>query len=1206
MKKLLYTFIFSFLVLMSSNLSAQVQTNLDKGMRFIEANAQKWGLQESDYANSMVSDMYTNKKTGITYIYLIQSHEGIPIHNAITPITIDTKGVVRVVRHGYTPNAKELVSTTKPSLAPVAAIKSAVSHLGIVAKEMPTLLRSIDDKNTYEFGKADFAENELTVKLMYIKDGDELKLAWNLAIDEVDNVDYYNTFVDATSGEVISKYNYTVKCTIHRGEFDKHVGCSSDHSKKTKISSFAEASKAVSAASVAGGTYNVFALPVESPIYGERTTVVDPFFTDASPFGWHDTNQMDGAEWTITRGNNVHAYLDKDNTGLSVGDEPEGGDDLIFDLPYDVNNEANQNEDAATINLFYTVNMVHDITSRLGFDEPAGNFQSNNYGNGGNGNDYVLAQASDGINLATPTLDNANFATPPDGGNGQMQMFLWTNPSGVLSIEEPEILSGFVSDVGDAQAATGFGPPIPNEGETPITGKIVLAREDAPGEPTTVCGPVINADEVNGNIAMIDRGLCDFSLKVYNAQEAGAISVIICNVVGGGGTDGLSSFGMAGGENAELVTIVPISLGKTDCDRIKASILSDIDVRITIQNRGPVGPTYLDGSVDNGIVVHEYGHGISNRLVGGPGQASCLANAEQAGEGISDFFTLALTVEEGDKGTDPRGIGNYADGQTVNGSGIRTFPYSTDMSANPLVYDDIKTRGGSVHALGEVWTAALWEVYWAFVERDGLDITWEDEGSGNFQAVRLAIEGMKQSPCSPSLVDLRDGVLKADSILNDAANSQLLWVAFAKRGLGWLADHGEDSDNVSDGTQSFEPFPLVIRELKIRATTQDQVKPGEEVTVELYAVNHIPETQTGVVISVNIPEGMTYVDGSASMPATLDDGTLSFDIGDMAFLDELTITYNVLASSDIESLTYFYDNVDDTDQYLYTFESTEGFNSWFQSFEIANSESASWWASQPDVDAETDFFMTIPAIDVVGVKPTLKFANRFDTEAGADGGFLQVSTDGELFVDVKDKFVRNGYTASIQYGTFAIPLLEAFSGTTNDEWIYSYLDLSDYVGQQVYIKFRFGTDDNTGVDAEYPGWYVDDFELIDLMSYESVACISSNETTGDKCSDVIEIIIDSDQVLDPVLGIEELDGFNLTVAPNPASEYVSVGISADTKTPIQLMLTSIDGRVVKSANMVVDANQSIRTFNTADLEKGLYLIQIRSEKGLTTKKVVIQ
>ena len=82
-----------------------------------------------------------------------------------------------------------------------------------------------------------------------------------------------------------------------------------------------------------------------------------------------------------------------------------------------------------------------------------------------------------------------------------------------------------------------------------------VGKRGCTGQPTHLWA-ILNADEVAGNIAMIDRGLCDFSLKTWHAQEAGAISVIICNVVGGGGTDGLSSFGMAGGENARIVTIL--------------------------------------------------------------------------------------------------------------------------------------------------------------------------------------------------------------------------------------------------------------------------------------------------------------------------------------------------------------------------------------------------------------------------------------------------------------------------------------------------------------------------------------------------------------------------------------------------------------------------------------------------------------------------
>ena len=245
------------------------------------------------------------------------------------------------------------------------------------------------------------------------------------------------------------------------------------------------------------------------------------------------------------------------------------------------------------------------------------------------------------------------------------------------------------------------------------------------------------------------------------------------------------------------------------------------------------------------------------------------------------------------------------------------------------------------------------------------------------------------------------------------------------------------------------------------------------------------------------------------------------------------------------------------------------------------------------------------ALDVVGEKPALKFTHRFDTETGADGGFILVSNDGGiLYDDVKDKWLRNGYNSDIQYGTFAIPLLEAYSGSTNEEWITSYLDLSDYAGQEIHVRFRFGTDDNTGVTAPFPGWYVDDLELVDLQTYESVACISSDNSAVDQCTPTIEVFVGSDQELDT--SVEELDGFDISVSPNPASEYLSVGLSAEQNTPAQLLLTSIDGTIVKSMNLVVGTNQSVRTINTSELTAGMYLVQVKTETGLTTKKVVIQ
>ena len=78
------------------------------------------------------------------------------------------------------------------------------------------------------------------------------------------------------------------------------------------------------------------------------------------------------------------------------------------------------NQKVAVTNLFYLNNVVHDRLYGYGFTEAAGNFQTNNFGKGGFGNDPVNAEAQDGGGT-----NNANFGTPGDGSRPRMQMYLW-------------------------------------------------------------------------------------------------------------------------------------------------------------------------------------------------------------------------------------------------------------------------------------------------------------------------------------------------------------------------------------------------------------------------------------------------------------------------------------------------------------------------------------------------------------------------------------------------------------------------------------------------------------------------------------------------------------------------------------------------------------------------------------------------------------
>ena len=127
-----------------------------------------------------------------------------------------------------------------------------------------------------------------------------------------------------------------------------------------------------------------------------------------------------------------------------------------------------------------------------------------------------------------------------------------------------------------------------------------------------------------------------------------------------------------------------------------------------------------DGDYDNLVIVHEYAHGISNRLTGGGNNSSCLNNQEQMGEGWSDWYGLVMTMEVGDLGPDARGAGTWLFGQGANGPGIREFPYSTDLNINNHTYDRIKTAAVP-HGVGSVWAAMLWEVTWALIDQYGFD-----------------------------------------------------------------------------------------------------------------------------------------------------------------------------------------------------------------------------------------------------------------------------------------------------------------------------------------------------------------------------------------------------------------------------------------------------------------------------------------------------
>jgi hypothetical protein len=749
------------------------QSSLEKVVAYLKS--QKGIVAKSE--DWKITDEISYPETGVTYVYLRQVYQGIEIYNSSISVMIKN-GEIRSFAGNIYQNYK--LASSRFGLQAPDAIKKAVQELSPKTPlfQVRLLPQAAQSKSGFEmYDKGSFSYENVPVKKVYFLDEDnKLHTAWNLSVALVGTPDWWDVVVDANNGKTIHKANWTTKCNF-------------DHS-SIQIPSKHNHSKICTEASINqkrsdGASYRVFDLPVESPIHGGRTLVTNPADVLASPFGWHDTNGAVGAEFTTTQGNNVHAYEDRANTN-SPGFSPDGGSSLVFDFPYTTSMVPADYLNFAITNTFFMSNVIHDIFYHLGFDEPSGNFQTNNYGRGGAGNDAVRAEAQDGSGR-----NNANFGTPPDGSNPRMQMFIWDarTTNKFLTINSPSGIAGeYVT--GTAQ----FGATITS---SPVTGDLILVN-DGSATPTLGCS-ASPTGSLTGKIAVIDRGDCAFTIKVKNAQTAGAIGVIIVNNVAG-------SVGNMSGTDA-TITIPSVMISLEDGANIKTTMQTQTVSASLVTTASPT-VVDTDSDLDNGIIIHEYGHGISTRLTGGPANSSCLNNVEQMGEGWSDYFGIVLTMKSTDTPTQLRGVGTYVMGQPTNGGGIRPSPYTTNRAVNNFTYSDLpNTSISQPHGIGFLWCTMLWDMTWKFVDRYGFDANLKTGTGGNRRALKLVVEGLKLQPCSPGFVDGRDAILKANQELFGGADLDIIWEAFADRGLGYYASQGS-SNNRNDGFADFTRPPL--------------------------------------------------------------------------------------------------------------------------------------------------------------------------------------------------------------------------------------------------------------------------------------------------------------------------------------------------------------------------------------------------------------
>ncbi|AKJ03184.1 uncharacterized protein (TIGR03382 family)/MYXO-CTERM domain-containing protein [Archangium gephyra] len=489
---------------------------------------------------------------------------------------------------------------------------------------------------------------------------------------------------------------------------------------------------------------------------------------------------------TETVGNNVDAYADlsmpdgfqpgtDDVRAVLTGESTDPGFDYLYDLTKAPGFNATQRQ-AAVTNLFYVTNWLHDSFYHAGFDEASGNAQAYNFGRGGVEGDRMRAEAQD-----HGGRDNANMSTPADGAPPRMQMYVFNALSRfTLDVNTP-------ADMKLTPVAAAFGATYYN-----LTADVVVARH---GTVTNGCSTdaFTNAADIAGKIALVDRGACDFTLKAKNAQNAGAAGVIIANnasgVINPGGSDA-------------SITVPVVAVLQTNGAAIKKALeTGSVNVRMVKTKPGVA----RDGTLDSAIVAHEWGHYISNRLIG---DANGLNNYQGSamGEGWGDFHALMMQVREADRAVAGNNLfqGVYTAAAYVSSApevpgtyyGIRRVPYSTSFSKNaltfkhiangnplpdthPVAFDADGQLNSEVHNGGEVWATMLWECYASLLNAYPF-------AEAQDRMKRYLVASYKATPSSPTYIEARDALLSVAKA-SDAADYTRFVNAFARRGMGFGA-----------------------------------------------------------------------------------------------------------------------------------------------------------------------------------------------------------------------------------------------------------------------------------------------------------------------------------------------------------------------------------------------------------------------------------
>ena len=799
------------------------------------------------------------------------------------------------------------------------------------------------------------------------------------------------------------------------------------------------------------------------------------------------------ANATETTGNNADAYAD-----ISGGDGFDAQDvradtNIIggFDHTYDLqaNPMANMSQrKAAVTQLFYTVNWLHNYYYDSGFNEAAGNAQTDNYDRGGIGGDALEAQAQDFLGF-----NNASMSTPADGASPRMQIHVWKGPiRGVVTAQ---------SDIYQGYGAEAMGPQVFD-----VAGPLALA-DDGVGVGIDACEPL--SVPLVGAIALTEYGTCPVAQKLGHLQDGGALAALLVHDTPGLGPAPLEDV-------APSITIPVLSLSHEDGQALINALASG--AILAGMERTPA--VVRDGALDNGLVAHEWGHYLHRRLT------DCdthQCNAQS--EGWADLIALMLIVREGDDLDGGYAVAGYATPFLGDAAyfGIRRVPYSRNPAVNAFTFKHVGESvalpptppwrfnyqpNSEVHNAGEVWANALFTGYAALLEQS----TGPDPTSSYEQVKRrmadYVVAGMMLAPVDATFNEQLEAFLLAAAV-QDENDHELLRHAFASRGFGRCSQSPDRGSLSLDGV--VEDFDVHGAVELVGATVDDTIDSCDDdgfldlhetgrLTVSVYNAGAGPLEATSIEVTttsgaVQFPDGrMASIAGimpgeSASVTIPIQfvgngGDTRSIELGLSATtadscLGPISATWPVAVHLDSTEAT-----LDTVENPTTTWTPGGSQPMHWQRRPVATGHV--WFAS--NLQSTSDTYLESAPIEVSMQEDfSLSFTSRYrlhqEGSAAGDGGVIEVSTDGGAsWQDISLYTQETGYNGIVATGTDN-PLAgrNAYTGSS-PSWPEPHVHVlelgSSLAGQTVRVRFRLGTDQ---AHSDH-GWEIDNIAVIGAVN----------------------------------------------------------------------------------------------------------------------------